>query len=209
MSNKLGKFIAVDGIDGSGKTTICNYIADAIDGRVMTAFGEGPIGKEVRKVILTKDQKLPNSVSSSLIFAAVVESFHLYVMPALRNGENIILDRFMGSTYSYQVHSHPKDNLYNEYWRIYTEMLKLATPDIYIYMDVSIVNSNKRLSNRSDLNYLDTVSNGVKEKLIEGFRYFSRNLILPNSVIVDANEDLIDVCMSIDMVLREFEAKKE
>ena len=198
-------FIVIDGIDGTGKTTIAKYIAEKINGVYIPIFGAGPIGKEVRNSFLTEKAILENKESYHLVAAAIVESFYMYVLPLLKEGKNVVVDRFMASMYAYQIHSHPKDNLYNSYWNLYQNILKSATPDLYIWMNADLDICLARSKERGSLDHYDNSTLEAKNKLIEGYSYFFKNQILPNSVIVDANSPLSEVKKDIDLLLKEFE----
>lgn len=198
-------FIVIDGIDGTGKTTIANYVAEKVGGIYIPAFGAGPIGKEIRKSFLTETTTLSNKVSYRYIAAALVESFYVYILPALKAGNTVVVDRFMASTYAYQVHSHPKDNLYSDYWNLYQDMLNLATPDLYMWMHADIDVCLSRSKARGALNHYDSANIDAKNKLIEGYSYFFKNQILSNSVVIDANSTLSEVKKDVDLILCEFE----
>lgn len=198
---KTGKLVVVDGIDGCGKSTVAKYIADTIGGKIITFLGEGPIGKEVRKLVLTKETNLPNEVTAGLIGAATTESFYVYILPALQAGINVVLDRYLCSSYVYQVYSCYDVGYYPEFRRISTRMLSLAPPDLSIWLDVSLKVSKERLSDRSDLNHYDTAGDTFKKTLIAGYKEAHHTGLLPSSAVINADKPLIDVFTTVDDLL--------
>ena len=199
-----GKLIIVDGIDGCGKTTISKYIAEKIGGVTMPALGTGPIGKEIRRQLLETGLNCSNPVVFNMMMSSVLETYCMHVIPALEAGQNVVLDRFATSSYAYQVHPFPKDNLYNSWWQLLNEMLKKQMPDLYIWLDVPLDTAISRIKARGGLNVFEEKAMLTMEKTVEGYRYFFINQLLPNSAVIQAENELAEVLNDIDNSLRDF-----
>jgi dTMP kinase len=110
---KTGKFIVFEGIDGSGKTTQVARLAQKLQGRgvkIHTTFEptNGPVGAILRQYLVQRVSFDPRVLP--YLYAAD-RSDHLYndktgIEPALANGVTVICDRYILSSFAYQVPEH-------------------------------------------------------------------------------------------------------
>jgi len=115
-----GRFIVLEGIDGSGTTTQAARLAAELERRGTKAVATceptpGPVGKFIRAALKGEliaetgaSHVLPWS-SMALLFAADrldhVESF---IAPALREGTTVVCDRYVLSSLAYQSTTSPE-----------------------------------------------------------------------------------------------------
>lgn len=100
-----GKFITVEGIDGSGKSTFIPKIREMFEALgesvVLTREPGGtPLGEALREKILL--DKMDSKTELLLAFAARNEHLEQVIRPALEAGKVVVSDRFTDSTYAYQ-----------------------------------------------------------------------------------------------------------
>ena len=100
-----GKFITLEGIDGAGKSSHLDYIADCIRLRgvkVITTREPGgtPLGETLRSIVL--NEKMHADTEALLVFASRCEHLAQVIEPALTAGSWVISDRFTDSTFAYQ-----------------------------------------------------------------------------------------------------------
>lgn len=100
-----GKFITLEGVDGAGKSTHLQFIADSLaaDGRhvvVTREPGGTDFAEQLRKVVLT--QKLPPVVVTLIVFAGRGDHVAKVIEPALAAGSSVVCDRFTDATIAYQ-----------------------------------------------------------------------------------------------------------
>ncbi len=100
-----GKFVTLEGVDGAGKSTHVQFIADALaaGGRhvvVTREPGGTDFAEQLRKVVLT--QKLPPVVATLIVFAGRGDHVSKVIEPALAAGSSVVCDRFTDATIAYQ-----------------------------------------------------------------------------------------------------------
>jgi dTMP kinase len=103
-----GKFIALEGGEGAGKSTQARLLAEALRFRgievVTTREPGGTAGAEaIRELLLTLEGEGWNPRAEALLFAAA-RSDHVerLIQPALAQGQWVICDRFLDSSRAYQ-----------------------------------------------------------------------------------------------------------
>ena len=101
------KFITLDGIDGSGKTTQLNVIRDWFAARQMLVVftrepGGTPLGEKLRELLLDPQTRVSLHTETLLMFAARRQHLEDVVLPALAQGIHVVSDRFTDATFAYQ-----------------------------------------------------------------------------------------------------------
>ena len=104
-----GKFITLEGIDGAGKSTHLQWLAQLLRGarhRACAATrepGGTALGETLRELLLDRDQRLHPETETLLMFAARREHVDKVIVPALDGGRWVLCDRFTDATYAYQA----------------------------------------------------------------------------------------------------------
>lgn len=147
-----GKFIAIEGIDGSGKTTQVELLAKKLEGKkavfVTKNPTDGEIGRFIRKV-LSKEIVLP-PVSFQYLFSADRQVQQVEIIERLKKGEWIVTDRYFWSALAYGVVDRGGDE--NEVTQlliaqgIMAHYHQFILPDFTFFLDISIDTAIKRLN---------------------------------------------------------------
>lgn len=100
-----GKFITFEGIDGAGKSSHVEWLAEALRARghvvhVTREPGGTELGEKLRAMLLAEPMHL--ETETLLMFAARREHLARLIEPALARGEWVVCDRFTDATYAYQ-----------------------------------------------------------------------------------------------------------
>ena len=102
------RFIALEGIDGSGKSTQAALLESALALRRIPVVrtrepGGTPVGEAVRQIVLGVETGEMALVTEALLFAASrAEHVRRLILPALEAGTWVISDRFLDSSLAYQ-----------------------------------------------------------------------------------------------------------
>jgi dTMP kinase len=98
-----GQLIALEGIDGCGKSTQARALAASLGARLTHEPGATPVGALLRQVLLSPDAPPPSARTEALLMAADrAEHVSRVLEPALAAGEWVVTDRYAGSTLAYQ-----------------------------------------------------------------------------------------------------------
>jgi len=100
-----GLFISFEGIDGAGKSTHIDGLAQAFRarGRVVTLTrepGGTPLAERLRQMVL--NDSMDAMTEALLVFAARRDHVQTVILPALARGEVLLCDRFTDATFAYQ-----------------------------------------------------------------------------------------------------------
>lgn len=104
-SMATGLFISFEGIDGAGKSTHIDGLAQALraQGRVVTLTrepGGTPLAEKLRTLVL--NDPMDAMTEALLVFAARRNHLQQVIEPALARGEVVLCDRFTDATFAYQ-----------------------------------------------------------------------------------------------------------
>jgi len=99
-------FVTFEGLDGSGKSTQAELLADWLRSQGRTVLttrepGGTPVGEAVRDLVLHGDELSPWT-EAALFAAARAEHVELAIRPALERGEDVVCDRYLDSSVAYQ-----------------------------------------------------------------------------------------------------------
>lgn len=100
-----GLFISFEGIDGAGKSTHIQALADALraQGRTVTLTrepGGTPLAEQLRSMVL--NDSMDPMTEALLVFAARRDHVQRVIVPALARGDAVLCDRFTDATFAYQ-----------------------------------------------------------------------------------------------------------
>lgn len=103
-----GKFITLEGIEGVGKSTNLEFVAEYLTDRgkrVITTREPGgtPVAERLRELLLDSEPgSVPATCELLMMFAARAAHLEKVIRPALEEGIWVVCDRFTDATYAYQ-----------------------------------------------------------------------------------------------------------
>ncbi len=161
--------IALEGIDGAGKTTLSQILFSHLTSKGINALlTQEPFTKEIKELIEVQGWRDP--VTLTLLFAAD-RSIHLDWIRS-KKAEVVITDRYMYSSIAYQTAMGIEEE-----WVVSVNS-KFPKPDLTILIDVGVETAMKRLSGKKDIFNFDEklrLLSKVREKYLqlaekEGFK---------------------------------------
>lgn len=190
-----GKFIVIDGVGGSGKTTQVRLLKEKFGRLVMTHEpGGAPRAEKIREVLLRGHSEKPTPLMDFFLFwAARVEHVRERIAPALAKGKYVMSDRFDSATFAFQVFGENRRDLATLFWETRKVVLENAIPDYYILLDLSPEVAEKRRAGREPTtDRFDERDTIFQRRVRTGYKAFAKKMGKRASV-VNANRPLGDV----------------
>ncbi|MGM0548472.1 MAG: dTMP kinase [Bacillota bacterium] len=137
-----GFFITFEGIEGSGKTTQINRLADYLrknehDVLISREPGGTELGQKIRKILLDPHFDTMDYKTEILLYAADrAQHVKEKIKPALKAGKIVISDRFVDSNLAYQAAGRGLD--YEQVYQINNWVIGSTWPDLTFILDIDI-----------------------------------------------------------------------
>ena len=147
------KFITLEGIEGSGKTSSLKRVTNLLDKKDVSYIvtrepGGSSIGEELRTILLDPDTKISPEVELMLMLSDRKDHVEKIILPNLEKGNWVVSDRFMDSSFAYQGGGRQLDkNLIISL----AEYLNLPQPDLTLLFDLPAEISLSRVMVRGKL----------------------------------------------------------
>ena len=211
VSHNRGKFITFEGLDGCGKSTQLEKLAEALRGRgieVVTTREPGgtEIGERIRSVLLdSRTCGLDPYSEMALMFASRAQLIAEVILPALEAGSWVLCDRFTDSTEAYQGGGRQLGT--KPVLRLHELLCRNLWPDLTIFMDSDVSASVKRARRRNkiaeqDENRFEKESSAFFERVHASFLEIAKRE--PRRVVmVDARPAIKTVHQHILQVVQE------
>jgi dTMP kinase len=149
---KLGLFITLEGIDGTGKSTQLRLLAQYLKKRGLAVRltrepGGTKLGERIRKILLASTTtRLAPLAELALIYAARAQHLQEVIRPALAQGEIVVSDRYNDASFAYQGYGR---ELGVATVRAFDRIICARTqPDLTIVLDLAPSLSLKRAQGR-------------------------------------------------------------
>lgn len=208
---KTTKFIAIEGGEGSGKSTLIAHLREVFPGLVVTREpGGSPYAEIIRDTALKHPLAVnaPSETMLCLMFASRFDHIANKVKPSLKDGKHVVTDRFDASSFAYNVYAQSNGELQGLFWQMRNALS--VTPDLYVFIDVEPEEGLRRVSLRNsanhDSNHFDERKLDFHKKVRMGFQKFFESKQI-KSVTINANRSLEEVKKDfIDVFRKELSA---
>ena len=191
-----GRFIVLEGIDGSGTTTQAENLKTHLENlgiqvHITRQPSTGVIGKTIREFLAKKEGQPVNWEMLALLFAADrLHHWHTEIEPQLQAGVYVISDRYVLSSLVYQGEDCPEE------W--VAQLNQFAPrPDLTLLIQVSAEAAFQRVKDRGGVE--EVYDNLDKQKRLEA-RY-ARLGSGQNAVVVDGEQPIEKVTQALCQVV--------
>ena len=153
VPNADGLFIAVEGVEGAGKSTQVQRLVKALEAEghevvVTREPGGTPVAERIRGVLLDPNGEQMDSRTEALLYAAArAEHVKRVIRPALERGVIVICDRFVHSSLAYQGYGRQlgeQDVFEVNRWAVAGLM-----PDVVVLLHLDPADGLERVSDRA------------------------------------------------------------
>ncbi|AVA35958.1 dTMP kinase [Cupriavidus metallidurans] len=195
-----GKFITFEGIDGAGKSTHIEWVAEHLRARanVVTTREPGgtPLGEDLRQLLLHRKMHL--ETEALLMFAARREHIAEVIEPALARGDWVISDRFTDATFAYQGGGRglALDRLATlEQW-----VQSGLQPDLTLLFDVPLETASARLAGAREPDKFEAESRAFFERTRT--EYLRRAAEAPQRFrVIDATRSIDEIRVALEEII--------
>ena len=199
-----GFLVAIEGIDGSGKSTLTRIINEKLASRgedvfaiPSGGFNSFEIEAKLKKIVTAENSGITPNTETLIYFASLAQKVEQYIAPALSEKKIVVVDRFILSTFVFSHYMLRQDRM------LTNNILEFAsqgiTPDFTLLCDLEasvahsrIISKNRELSRREKqgLPLMNIMRNGfLKEVENTSKRY---KIIRTDKVPVEQMEECVN-----------------
>ncbi|AMR78222.1 dTMP kinase [Cupriavidus nantongensis] len=198
-----GKFITFEGIDGAGKSTHIDWVADRLRARadiagVVTTREPGgtSLGEDLRQILLHRKMHL--ETEALLMFAARREHIAEVIAPALERGKWVISDRFTDATFAYQGGGR---GLATDRLEVLEGWVQCGLqPDLTLLFDVPLETASARLAAARTPDKFEAESRAFFQRTRD--EYLRRAAQSPQRFrVIDATRSIADIRDELEKIL--------
>ena len=199
------KFITLEGIEGSGKTSSIKSITDLLDKKnisyvVTREPGGSSIGSELRSILLDTNTEISSEVELMLMLADRKDHVEKVILPNLEAGNWVISDRFMDSSIAYQGGGRGLDK---EMINAFSNNLNLPIPDLTLLFDVPVKISLSRVKARGELDRFEQEELAFHNRIREAYLELAKENI-SRIQIIDSSQEIERMLKNVEHIIKNF-----
>ena len=199
------KFITLEGIEGSGKTSPIKSITDLLGKKnisyvVTREPGGSSIGCELRSILLDTNTEISSEVELMLMLADRKDHVEKVILPNLEAGNWVISDRFMDSSIAYQGGGRGLDK---EMINVFSKNLNLPIPDLTLLFDVPVKISLSRVKARGELDRFEQEELAFHNRIREAYLELAKENI-SRIQIIDSSQEIKRMLKNVEQIIKNF-----
>lgn len=207
MPSRSAHFIAVDGIDGVGKSTQIRTIQELLERRgqrVLTTRdpGSSDVGQRIRELLLESRLTMHRRTEAMLFMASRCEMIETVIRPALQAGTSVVSDRFLLANVVYQSVSDDHSPISAEtLWQLGGLANAGLRPDLTLLLDMPATAAMRRLTGPADrmesrgVEYMEAVRQAFLQQLPHASGH---------TAVIDANQSVERVTAAIQAAVADY-----
>jgi dTMP kinase len=176
-----GRLIALEGIDGCGKSTQAQLLADRLGALLTFEPGATDLGASLRRLLLGPGEPPVAERAEALLMAADrAQHVAQVVLPALDAGRWVVTDRYAASTLAYQGYGRGLDLA--ALARLIEWATGGVTPDVTVLIDVPVAVATWRRRGSLD-DRVERQGDHFQQRVADGYRRLAAEAATPWVVI--------------------------
>ena len=200
-------FISIEGMDGAGKTSVMQIIAEWIEERGVRCVitrepGGTPLAEELRHILLTpREESIHPDTELLLMMAARNQHVKTHIQPQLAQGHWVVSDRFYDASYAYQGGG--RGMSLSRIASLHDWALDGFKPDLTLLLDLPVAIGKARVSGRGEA---QTRFEEEQMAFFESVRsaYLARAEVEPDRIkVIDASKTQIEVQQAVLACLKQ------
>ena len=199
-----GKFITIDGVEGAGKSTQITFICDYLKAKGVNVIltrepGGTDVGEKIRTLLLSNSTgKMHADTELLLMFAARNEHIQNKIMPALKQGDWVLSDRFTDASYAYQGGGRGLD--VERIAQLEQWVLQDFTPDMTLLLDVPVEIGMSRVESRGKKDRIELEATDFFNRVRQA--YIDRSEQFPDRIkLIDSSQTVEHTKQQIKVIL--------
>jgi len=171
-----GRLIVFEGGEGAGKSTqlrrlLVRLAAQKVPHETYREPGGTVAGDRIRELLLHHDAPMAPATEAALFIASRAELVKTRVRPALERGTHVVLDRYLLSTYAYQIHGRGLDEeTVRAANRLATEGL---APDLTVLLQLPVADGLARAAARGAGDRMERADADFHARVAQAFTQFA------------------------------------
>jgi dTMP kinase len=162
-----GRLVAFEGGEASGKSTQAARLAKRLGAVLTREPGGTKVGQRIRQLVLDPRLDALSARTEALLMAADrAQHVAEVIEPALARGDDVVTDRFTGSSLAYQGYGRGLD--LGDLERVSSWAADGVAPDLVVLLDVPLELARTRSSARADRMEAEAVE--FHRRVAEGYR---------------------------------------
>jgi dTMP kinase len=196
-----GRFITFEGIDGAGKSTHIEPLAERLRARGRAVVctrepGGTPLAERLRDLVL--HEAMDGLAETLLVFAARRDHIERVIAPALARGEVVLCDRFSDATFAYQGFGRGQDLA--TLGQLESWVHAGLQPDLTLWFDIAPERAAERRARARTADRFEAEDVAFFARVRAG--YLARMTAAPERFVrIDADRALVEVERQIDAAL--------
>jgi dTMP kinase len=174
------RFVAFEGLDGAGKSTLIQGLKSELEHLGMAAVvsrepGGTSLGQEIRQMLLRVQGEAPVARAEALLYQADrAQHVETLIRPALAAGRWVLSDRFTASSVAFQGGG--RDLSVAEVQWLNEFSTGGLKPDLFVLLDLTVEESLRRLTGRAtEADRFEREEKDFHERVRQGYLHLAKS----------------------------------